>query len=426
MPHPEHTDQHAHEAGASKRLSTVMVLSIFVPFAAGYFLSYVYRTINSVVAPEIVHAVGVDASDLGLLTSTFFLAFALAQLPLGVLLDRFGPRRVEACLLLVAATGVGVFAEGRSLAALSVGRALIGLGASACMMAAFKAFVQWFDVKRLPLVNGCLLGCGATGALAATVPVQWALDLTGWRVIFAGLAVATVVVALSLWTVVPDHAEPPAHTDMASQLRGIRQVFGDRFFWRVTPLAAISQGCFLGIQGLWAGPWLRDVAHENPKAVAAHLAALALAIIAGFFVTGTAAERLMRRGVAQTTIIGGGMVLFTLVLASLAAGFGQAPLATWLAFGFLGASSMLAYSALSGAFPRHLAGRVNTALNLVAFVAAFAIQWGMGAVINLWRTPSGETYGAPGYQAAFAVLTVLEVAALAWFALPRHRRSARD
>ncbi len=403
----------------TSRLPLTLVLSIFLPFAAGYFLSYVYRTINSVLAPEIVHAVGVNASELGLLTSTFFLAFAIAQLPLGILLDRFGPRRVEALLLLLAATGVALFGAGRDLPSLALGRALIGLGASACMMAAFKAFVQWFDVKRLPLVNGCLLGFGATGALAATVPVQWALGFASWRMIFWGIAAITVVVAISLWLVVPDHAEPPAHTDMASQLRGIRTIFSDRFFWRVTPLAAVSQGCFLGIQGLWAGPWLQDAAHLSPAAVAAHLGALAIAIIIGFFVTGSVAERLMRRGVAQTTIIGAGTALFTVVLLSLALGLTRAPLVTWIAFGFLGSASMLAYSALSAAFPRELAGRVNTALNLVAFVAAFVIQWGMGAIINLWRLPGTQSYGPAGYQAAFAVITAVQLLTLLWFLRPQ-------
>lgn len=430
MPHLPATD--ARESGRSDavnevterhtRLPVTLVLSIFVPFAAGYFLSYVYRTINSVVAPEIEHAIGVNAAGLGLLTSTFFLAFAAAQLPLGVLLDRFGPRRVEALLLIAAAAGVAVFGAGHSLPALAAGRALIGLGASACMMAAFKAFVQWFDVDRLPLVNGFLLGFGATGALAATVPVQWALGFTGWREIFFGLAAITLLVATALWLVVPDHDEGPAHTDMASQVEGIRAIFKDRFFWRVTPLAAVAQGCFLGVQGLWAGPWLHDVAHLGPTAMAGHLGAMALAIITGFFIIGSVAGQLMRRGVTQAAIIGWGVSLFTLVLASLALGLAQAPLLTWIAFGFLGSSSLLAYSALSAAFPKHLAGRVNTALNLIVFIAAFVIQWGMGEIINLWRVPGTQAYGAAGYQAAFAVLTALQLAALLWFALPRRER----
>lgn len=401
-------------------------MRLFMPFAAGYFLSYVYRTINAVLAPEIAHAAGVDASGLGLLTSSFFLAFAAAQLPLGMLLDRFGPRRVESSLLAVGAVGVVVFGNGHTLTELTLGRALMGLGASACMMAAFKAFVQWFDVERLPLANGYLLGCGAIGALAATMPVQAALDITSWRMIFIGLAVATVSIALSLLLFVPDHHETPKHSDMKSQMRGVKTVFRDAFFWRITPLAAVSQGTLLSVQGLWAGPWLRDVAHQSPSAVASHLGALAISVILGFFVTGTVAQHLMRRGIPQTVVIGVGMTLFALVMAALAAGVSQLPLLMWIIFGFSGSASILAYSALSSVFPRHLSGRANTALNLVAFIAAFAIQWGMGAVIDLWRNPTGQTYGVQGYQAAFTVLALLQVAALIWFALPRHRRSERS
>src|SRR5512134_357876 len=121
-------------------LSPVVCLRIFIPFALGYFLSYLYRTVNAVLAPDLVRDLGLDPAGLGLLTSAYFFAFALAQLPIGILLDRYGPRRVEACLLLFAAAGALLFARATSLPELLLGRGLIGLGVAACLMAAFKAF----------------------------------------------------------------------------------------------------------------------------------------------------------------------------------------------------------------------------------------------------------------------------------------------
>ncbi|MCX5732545.1 MAG: MFS transporter, partial [Deltaproteobacteria bacterium] len=119
-------------------------LRIFLPFAAGYVLSYFLRNVNAVIAPDLIRELGISPSGLGLLTSAYLLAFAAAQLPLGVALDRYGARRVESALLLVAAAGCGLFAAGTSLTQLTIGRGLIGFGVSACLMAAFKAFSQWF------------------------------------------------------------------------------------------------------------------------------------------------------------------------------------------------------------------------------------------------------------------------------------------
>ncbi|MEO8119386.1 MAG: MFS transporter, partial [Rhodoferax sp.] len=146
-------------------------------YAAGYFLSYGLRSVNAVIAPELMQELSITAAGLGLLTSAYFFAFGLFQLPLGLLLDRFGPRRVEAALLLVAAGGCALFAVGTTLETLALARALIGLGVSACLMASFKAFSQWFPAERLPSLTATIMVAGGLGALTASVPVAAALPL---------------------------------------------------------------------------------------------------------------------------------------------------------------------------------------------------------------------------------------------------------
>src|SRR5512134_2827170 len=141
-------------------LSPVVCLRIFIPFALGYFLSYLYRTVNAVLAPDLVRDIGLEPASLGLLTSAYFLAFAAAQLPLGILLDRYGPRRVEAGLLLFAAGGALLFGRAATLGELLLARALIGVGVAACLMAAFKAFTDWFPRELLPFVNGIQMVSG--------------------------------------------------------------------------------------------------------------------------------------------------------------------------------------------------------------------------------------------------------------------------
>lgn len=389
-----------------------VVLRIFLPFAAGYFLSYLYRTINAVLSPYLIAELRLDATDLGLLTSVYFLTFAAFQLPLGVLLDRFGPRRVAAKLLLFAAAGAGLFAISSNSAGLIVGRGLIGLGVSACLMASFKAFVLWFPAERLPVVNGWVLAAGGLGALAATAPVEAALRLTDWRGVFAGLAGSSFAVALVLLLVVPERGGGAALEGWRSQLRGVVDIFRSRVFWWIAPSSVLSQASFLAIQGLWAGPWLRDVADLDNAVAADHLFWVAAAMVGGFLGMGQLAYRLSRRGVPLVAVAAGGMASFMLVQLALLFGAGP-PLPLWVLFGFFGTSGMLNYAMLSQAFPPALAGRVNTALNLLVFVFAFGAQWGMGAIINRWPEAGGG-YAEAGYRLAFGLALAGQLLSWLW------------
>ena len=211
-----------------------ILLRIFLPFGLGYFLSYLYRTVNAVIAPNLVQDIGLDPANLGLLTSSYFLTFAAFQLPLGILLDRYGPRRVEAGLLLFAATGAFIFAQAESLMGLMLGRALIGFGVSACLMAAFKAFTIWLPPERLPLANGIQMVSGGIGALAATTPVELTLQFTDWRGVFLILSGLTVTSAIFLFLVVPEkESAQTTGENFRKQFVGIKTVFTSRIFWRI-------------------------------------------------------------------------------------------------------------------------------------------------------------------------------------------------
>ena len=179
--------------------SLLPALRIFVPFALGYYLSYVFRNINSVIAPDLIAEVGLTAAGLGFLTGAYFLSFALFQLPLGVFLDRIGPRKTETCLLLIAAMGSLFFAFAESVIELIFARALIGIGVSACLMASFKAFALWFPREKLPFTNGLVLMAGGLGAMSATAPVEFAVQITDWRSVFFGLAILSMLGAVAIF-----------------------------------------------------------------------------------------------------------------------------------------------------------------------------------------------------------------------------------
>src|SRR5688500_15084750 len=163
------------------------LLVVFCPFAAGYFLSFFFRNVNAVISMDLAGEFELSPSDLGFLTSMYLLAFAAFQLPLGVLLDRYGPRRVVAALLCVAASGALIFALARDFTMLSVGRALLGLGVSAGLMGAIKAFTLWFPLSRLATLNGLYLAAGGIGGLSATAPAEALIGEFGWRALFFGL-----------------------------------------------------------------------------------------------------------------------------------------------------------------------------------------------------------------------------------------------
>ncbi|MFA5517060.1 MAG: MFS transporter [Desulfuromonadales bacterium] len=407
-----------------RQSSGLLLLRVFAPVALGYFLSYLFRVVNAVIAPNLSQDLALDAAGLGLLTSVYFLAFAAFQLPLGVLLDRYGPRRTESALLLIAAAGALLFARAESLTALVAARALIGLGASACLMAAFKAFVLWFPAPRLPLINGLQMAAGGLGAITATAPVEALLRVTDWRGIFTLLALLTFLVAVAVFTIVPEQPGEGAKPDLRLQLLGIATIFRNRFFWRIAPWTVASQTSFLAIQGLWAGPWLRDVAGLARPEIAQVLLLIAIAMVAGFFLLGWMAERLGRRGISPMTVAAVGMGVFMLAQLPLVFQWSLPVRPLWLLFGFCGTVNILPYAALSQSVPAQLAGRAITGLNLLVFVAAFAAQWGIGAVIGLWP-PVDAGFSSTGYRAAFGLILAIQVMGGVWFAIAGRKEKRR-
>lgn len=389
------------------------VLTVFLPFALAYFLSYLYRTVNAVIADELTAALGVTAAGLGFLTSAYFIAFGLFQPPLGLLLDRYGPRRVECALLLVAAAGAALFALGGDLATLAVGRALIGLGVSACLMAALTANVMWWPRERLPLVNGLFLACGGLGAVFATTPVRMLLDVTDWRGLFLGIAAATVAVAALLFVSVPERRLPGSgRATLGAMLRGTAAVFRSGVFWRLAPACASVQGVFLVYISLWAGPWLRDVEAMDRLGVATHLQYAAVAMVAGYASFGLIADAARRVGLTPLAVQTAGVGVAVAVQGAVALDIGLSPMAGWALYAYFASASVMGYSVLTQRFPAELAGRVNTAVNLLMFVVAFTLQPAIGALLG--ALPAGAGYAVEGHRMAMLAVVALQGACVAW------------
>jgi len=397
-------------------------VKLFLPFAGAYFLSYLYRTANAVIGPVLTQELALGAGSLGLLTSAYFLAFGAAQLPLGMLLDRFGARRVESALLLIAAAGATAFALGHSIGELAIARGLIGFGVSACLMAAFKAFSLWFPPERQASLTGWIMTAGGLGALAATAPLEAVLRVAGWREIFFALAGLTLAVAVWLFLSVPERAGAAKPAPLAAQWLGVKQVFASPHFWRFAPLGLTITGGFMAVQSLWSISWLMQVNGYTRAVAADHLAAMSAAMLVAYVLIGLLATWLARRGIKPVTLLAGALGLSLLMLALIATQAVEHTYLLWIAYGTLSSFGTLTYSQAAAGFPVALSGRANTAINLMVFVGAFSIQWGLGLLIELLQTLGHSAAGA--HRAAFLALLGVQVVAYLWFALAG-RRAAR-
>ena len=394
------------------------MLVVFCPFAAGYYLSYFYRYVNAVIARDLVSDFGLSPGDLGWLTSAYFLSFALAQVPLGVALDRFGPRRCVAALMCIAAAGALTFGLARDLAMLSTGRALIGLGVSAGLMGSIKAFTLWFPRERLTTLNGWMIGIGSLGALSATAPVQALLGPFGWRTLFVVLALLSLAAALLIFFVVPERELPGRSETWSEQFRMIAKIFSRLDFWRLAAPLVLCQASFQALQGLWFAPWLADVHGFTRAAAANYLFASALAYLVASVLLGQLTDVLAKRGVSQLRFYQAGMLLCAASFAPIALGAARGTLLWLVLFAATSIAAITAYTLLTQLVPAAQTGRVTTSSNVLLFATSFVFQWGVGSLLGLWPTSEGR-YQPEAYRAAFGLLLAAQAAAALWLLTAR-------
>lgn len=403
------------------RLSGVAVFfTVFLPFALGHYLSSMLRNVNAVLAPDLLKAMALTPGQLGLLTSAFFFAFALVQLPVGIALDRYGPRKVQLALMLFAALGALLFAYGQSFAQLVLARAILGCGLGGCFMSAVKALSTWIAPGKLPSVHGYLIAVGGLGAASSTMPVRLALEYTDWRGLFVALAALVAISGAAIWLLAPGSSKPAGAK--VPVLQSLREVYRTPSFRSTISLVLIPHAVFFGIQGLWIGRWLSDVAHFPDDAVAYLLYMSMAAVIFGAIAVGMITEWAGKRGVTPIGVAGIGIALFVLVQAAFVVGYAPSFQLLSVLFTLVGTITGIEYAIVAQSMPRELTGRAATCLNLLIFVGAFLVQAGFGLVVGLWTPDAGGHYPALAYRVAFGVLVLLQLPGLAgWL---RRGRSA--
>jgi MFS family permease len=392
-----------------------LIFCVLLPFAAGYYLSYLFRTINALIATDLTTELNLSAGDLGFLTSVYFLALAASQLPLGAMLDRYGPGTIQSALLLFASAGALVFALASGLLGLVIGRSLVGLGVALALMAGFKAIVLWAPPERITLANGWLVMLGALGSVTAAGPAEFVVHAIGWRGLFAALAAMSAIAALLIAFAVP---EPMAgRTGEMDPKRGsLWAVYRDRRFWGVAPLSAAGIGTSWSFQGLWAAPWLRDVDHLDRSDVVQHLTVMALAVCLSALLLGTVAGRLRRIGIKTEWVLASTLTSSMTAQALLVLRFPIPSLLLWPVIAAAGAATVLSFAILAEYFPKEMSGRANAALNLLHLGCAFLLQAATGFVIEQWPESQGR-HPPQAHELAMTAMLTLQLAALVWFAV---------
>jgi predicted MFS family arabinose efflux permease len=401
-----------------------VVARVLLPLCAGFFLSNYYRSVNAILAPYLMAELRLSAGSLGLITSIYFLTSAVFQAPLGLFMDRYGPRKVQGWMMLVATLGTLMFALSSDVGILALGRAIMGIGAAGALMTCFQAVVLWFPRERWPALNGWIMAAGGLGGFFASMPTALALHITDWHGLMLVTAALTGAVALAIFAIVPERRSDTPPPSFAEQIGGLASIYGDRLFWRLAPVAACASGSNLAFGGLWAGPWLKDVGGLGPDGIGLMLLCYSVLVIVGFVVSGNIAAFIVRRGMSLLRFVA---ILFILSIAL------QLPLllptaaGRWIVIVGVGAFTgitALCFPVLNEHFPPSMSGRVNTAMNLFYFCGAFALQGLVGTIIDFFPQRASGSYPAISYQTAFAAMLTVELLSWLWLLVPGRRRAA--
>ena len=394
------------------------ILTILLPFCGGYFLSYVFRSTNAVIAPKLINDIGLSSEQLGMLTSSYLLTFALFQIPLGILLDKLGPRKVQIYLMLIAAVGALFFSQGQTLMSLTISRAIIGLGVAGCLMSTFKIITLWYDKEYWPMLYGICLSSGGFGAIAATKPLDFTVESLGWRGAFILLAILCCMVSFIIWLITP---EKKLQQDQNNSYEVLKNIYLSKNFIRIAPLAGFTGGSALAIQGLWAGEWLRDVGNLDQNETTNVLLVLNISLLCGMISIGFLPNLLKRFNFSQINIY---IFLTSLLIISqiiLTFNLIKNSLVPWIILGVSANGAILVYSWLNSKFPISYAGRTSTAINLSLFLCGFLLQYVIGWIISFWdRLPNGS-YPSVAYSYAFGTILVLQIICFILFFLLKNK-----
>ena len=389
-------------------------ITVFFVFAFGYFLSCLLRAITATLSPVLTLEFELMAADLGLLAGGYFLGFASMQIPLGYLLDKFGPKKIVSSFLLIAFIGTVSFALAENFSGLLISRILIGVGVSACLMAPLTGYRIWFAENQQQRANSWMLMIASLGFLSSTLPVQLLLPALGWRWLFGGIAALILISLFLMLAFIPkwDHQNDESLENPVRQ-GSLSDVWKNKFFISVIPMGLFNYGGLMAIQTLWAGPWMIRVAGYTPLESATGLFWINITMLISFFLWGYFLPRITNLGFSALKILKLGLPVSFLIMLTIII-LGSKAGAFYITL-FILSSIFLSVTqpAVGLSFQSHLAGKALTSFNLLIFLGTFIMQWVMGLVIDLVKI-FGYTE-IIGFKAAFSFFLFLSLISYIFF-----------
>ena len=377
---------------------------IFCAFAFGFFISNLVRSITATLTPVLTLEFDLSAANLGLLAGGYFIGFAFMQLPLGFLLDRFGPKKIISSFLVIAVVGTISFALAKTFNGLLLSRIFIGIGVSACMMGPLTGYRVWFAEKYQQRANSWMLMVANFGFVSSTLPVQLLLPIIGWRWIFGVIAILIIFSIIFILIAIPKW-DQKNEINEENKNHTFSTIWKNKFFISVIPLGFFNYGGIMAIQTLWAGPWMLNVTGYNALQSATGLFWINIVMLVGFFVWGYILPKLSEFGLSSMKLLKLGLPLGYIVLLIIAY-LGQKAGATLFTLYILTSIVIsLIQPAVALNFHKSLAGKSLTSFNVLLFSGTFFMQWGIGLCIDYFQSTGYSLINS--YQISFLIFFII-------------------
>lgn len=405
-------------------------LGIFCTLSVLFIFSMFYRLSNAVIAPDLVKAFNLNAGSLGILGGAFFYSFALIQIPMGVLLDRIGPRYVMTIFGLVGALGAFVFASADTFFLAIFGRVLLGAGMASVLMGSLKVFVLGFPNEKFSTLSGILISVGAFGSVLAASPLAWLSANIGWRMTFVIAGCITAVSALLVFVVTKDtdgkRTISHNHTQEGNKTMPLREllriILGNLSFWQIATFAFFRYGTFVALQGLWLATYLIDGKGFSPIQAGNMLIMVSIGYFAGAPIAGYLADKVIRSAKITAFCFVACYVLCLIPLTGIV--HIHNPLIFGILFsmiGFFNSPGSLAFTHVKELYPMNISGTVIAATNFFVMAGGAIFTPVLGMVIEA-VTPKGHTYSSAAYHLVFLICFLSTAISLVFYAFSKNNR----
>lgn len=385
--------------------------AIFGILAFAYFFVYFHRVSTAVVSEDLQETFGVGAASIALLSSAYFYAYTIMQLPSGLLTDSWGPRKTVSIFTMVAAAGAILTGIASSFLLVIAGRLLIGVGVAMVYIPIMKILATWYRKNEFASLSGILLAVGNIGALSAAGPLALMSDAMGWQQVFLALGVITVVLAVVAWMITRDRPDdmglptiqaiepdetgepiPPAkEVEKIPMRKALRMTFGSGMkFWPLAVWFFFMYGSIMVYQGLWAGPYYADVLGWDKATYGMVLTFIGIGMIVGCPLAGILSDKVVK---SRRKVLIIGTVAYTVIWAAIWMSTGRldsviGQSALNFMFGFFGGFFVVSYAQIKELFPISIVGTTTAALNIFPFAGGAVLQQVTGLML-VERTAAG-------------------------------------